>query len=341
MHVRSPYNKEHNKEANELEAALRHAETKLKVSEPLSLPGAVVDELWSDPDLKRLEAEERVFVIRPKKGTATAPTNIPAVVRLVSDETSDMARVQAYLYKRHASVECEDGKASDGVGNSGGNATPALNGMNIKIKMLLLGAPGRCITGTNFKPKWRERYGTALVLAKSVKLKKFLEDAEALGACRLEMRPASNGSNSLIVHAPCDEEGQDQAAFETTAEVVYEVGDRVQPMNKFTSPRHPQPSKPGQFTACSPHSPTTPVSMAAMAALSAKSKRVAKLSERNTSVEPKVSNGEGGTDKSDPSTFSSSSPSPPFFGNVKQLEWKDLKVGDVVGEGSFGLVNDS
>jgi len=44
--------------------------------------------------------------------------------------------------------------------------------------------------------------------------------------------------------------------------------------------------------------------------------------------------------KSNLGSSSSSTSSLPSYGNAKELKWSELKVGDVVGEGSFGQVND-
>ena len=269
--VRDPDDDEQVQAATELVAALKQVEANLNVSEPFSLPGAAIDKLWGDLDLKRLEREQRVLVIRPKKGADSASTDAPAGVRLVNDGSSDLARVQEYLSETYTSVEREvtlpdklahlsldwleqqimqpaearyqvkitlarswkgpfeggkGGKGSGGYygkgeggkgvygkggGKSGeggkGNFTPALNEVDYKIKMLLLGAPGRCIDGKDFKGMWRERYGTDLALTPGVKLKTFLEGAEAAGACRLQMLPMPNGPASLMVRAPFEAEG--------------------------------------------------------------------------------------------------------------------------------------
>jgi len=93
--------------ATELLTALKHVEAKLNVSDSFSLPGAVINKLGGDPDLKRLEREQRVLVIRPKKGTDAAATDAPAVLRLVSDGSSDVICVQAYLSETYTSVERE------------------------------------------------------------------------------------------------------------------------------------------------------------------------------------------------------------------------------------------
>ena len=243
--IRDRGNDEQNQAATELVDSLRQAEANLEVSETFSLSGAVIDELLSDLEVKRLEREERVsvFVIRPKKGADSTSTDAPAGVRLVSDSTSNglgVARVQEYLSETYTSVEREVilprkvssvsfkwleqqilqpaearhqvkispirfGGSDGGKGRSeggGGNFTPALNNTYHLIKKLLLETPERCIDGKYFKPMWSKRYGTDLVLPDGVKLKQYLEDAEAAGACRIEMRKMPNGPDDLFVHAP-------------------------------------------------------------------------------------------------------------------------------------------
>lgn len=79
------------------------------------------------------------------------------------------------------------GKGGASGGGGAGTSTPALRGIDHKVKMLLLGIPGRFIDGKDFKAKWLEKYGTDLVLPYGVKLKAFLERSEAEGACELEM----------------------------------------------------------------------------------------------------------------------------------------------------------
>ena len=128
-----------------------------------------------------------------------------------------------------------DRREEDNEGGGGGTFTPALNNTYRNVKMLLLEAPGLFVDGTDFKGKWRERYGTDLALAPGVKLKAFLKGAEAAGACRLEMRETRKGPAILVVHAP-GEEAQDQVASRTSAELVYEVGYRVQAKRTPTSP---------------------------------------------------------------------------------------------------------
>jgi len=119
------------------------------------------------------------------------------------------------------------GGDGSGGGNSSNAAAPPLNDTNHKIRKLLLAAPGRFINGTDFKAKWRESYGTDLILYDGVKLKAFLEDAEAEGACIIEMRSMPSGPDALIVHAPPGG-GQAQAALASAAEIVLKEKDRVQ-----------------------------------------------------------------------------------------------------------------
>ena len=338
VHVRNRYKKEHLRMAAELEVALREAEANLKVSEAFSLRRAVADELWNDIELKRLEAEERVFVIRPaKKGTATASTNTPTVlVRLVSDATSDLARVQEYLNEKYASVESEIRIGGDGVGDGSSSVTSEFTDINFKIKMLLLGTPGHYINGSDFKPKWQKFYGTDLVLPKGAKLRQFLKGPEVAGACRLEMCKMPNGTNSLTVHAPADGEGHDQTAFGTSAEFVNEVRDRVHIKNNISNARLSQQSTLDLKAAHDPHPPSAP---APVVTHSAKAETEACLSEDKASVERESgkSGGEGGKDDIKKSDHSMSLPS--SSGNAKELQWSELKVGKLVGKGSFGQVN--
>lgn len=115
VHVRDRKNDVQVQAANELVAALRQAEVKLKVSKQ-SIARALVEELWEDPDLKNVAEDARVFVCRPKRGTPATSTDVPALVRLVGDATSDMATVQDYLSEKYEIVEHLGG--NDSVGKS-------------------------------------------------------------------------------------------------------------------------------------------------------------------------------------------------------------------------------
>ena len=122
--IRDRDNDEQMQAAAELGAALKQAAAGLKVSRPFFLVGAVIGNLWSDLELKRLEREERVLVLRPKElsqeltGAASAAADSAAVsiaaapadapeVRLVSAEASDLARVRAHLSETHTLAERE------------------------------------------------------------------------------------------------------------------------------------------------------------------------------------------------------------------------------------------
>jgi len=102
--VRNHTNDEQNQAATELVAALKEIEANVKVSDPFSLPEAAVDKLGGDLDLKRLEREQRVLVIRPKNNADSASTDAPVGLRLVGDESSDLERVQEYLIETYTSV---------------------------------------------------------------------------------------------------------------------------------------------------------------------------------------------------------------------------------------------
>jgi len=161
----------------------------------------------------------------------------------VVDGSWDNVRFESGLGELSASggdghgVGGDGGGGDGGGGEGGGRLTPALNDTYHQIKMLLLGVPGRCIDGTDFKGKWRERYGTDLALTPGLKLKTFLEGAAVAGACRLEMRSMPNGPDALVVRAPGQSESQSQAASlgATSAETVYKANDRVQAKWESTS----------------------------------------------------------------------------------------------------------
>jgi len=104
--VRDPRNLEQNQAAAGLGEALRQLAARIKVGEPLLLPGAVYENLQKDSELQSLAQKERVFALRPKK--SSVPASGEAIeMRLVSDETSDVTDVLAHLSAEHTSIERE------------------------------------------------------------------------------------------------------------------------------------------------------------------------------------------------------------------------------------------
>jgi hypothetical protein len=91
-------------------------------------------------------------------------------------------------------------QTSNGDDSGGGHeTTSALPNTFEQVRKLLLDAPGGVIDAANFKAKWRERYGTELVLRDNVRLKAFLSEAANEGYCRLEMRKMPKGPDHLYV----------------------------------------------------------------------------------------------------------------------------------------------
>jgi len=69
------------------------------------------------------------------------------------------------------------------------------------LALLLGDIKGGVIAETDFEKQWRDKFGADLVLPSGVTLSAFLKDAEAAGACRLEMRHMHNATDLLFVHA--------------------------------------------------------------------------------------------------------------------------------------------